>query len=74
MLTLLGLLGPLVGYAGLAWAGVIGRWLVAALVASATLPFAPLPHAAFAAVGAVPAVVVGLRMVHRHRAGSAVPV
>jgi hypothetical protein len=70
--TLLGLLGPLVGYAGLARAGVISWWLlvpaVACLVASAALAFAPLLYAGFALVGAVPAFVVGARMVQRRRA------
>lgn len=74
--TLLGLLGPLVGYAGLARAGVISWWLlvpaVAALVASAALTFSPLLYAGFALVGAVPAVVVGLRMIARSRAEAAV--
>ena len=70
--TLLGLLGPLVLYAGLARAGVISWWLfvpaVAALAGSMSMPFSPLPFAAFAVVGAVPAVVIGLRMIQRHRA------
>jgi hypothetical protein len=70
--TLLGLLGPLVAYAGLARAGVTGWWLfapaVAALVASAVVPFSPLLHGAFALVGAVPVVVVGLRLLARNRA------
>ncbi|MGY1694796.1 MULTISPECIES: hypothetical protein [unclassified Geodermatophilus] len=74
--TLFGLLGPLVGYAGLARAGVIGWWVllpaVAALVASAVLTFTPLLYAGFALVGAVPAVVVGLRMLQRRRAEAAV--
>lgn len=77
MLTLLGLLGPVVGYAGLARAGVIERWLVAsvvvALAGSMALPFSPLAHAGLALVGAVPAVVVGIRLIARHRAGSTVP-
>jgi hypothetical protein len=76
LLTLFGLLGPLVGYAGLARAGVVGWWLLAApvvaLVASMALPFSPLPHAGLAVLGAVPAVVVGLRMIRRNRAESAV--
>ena len=75
-LTLLGLLGPLVVYAGLARAGVISWWLfvpaVAALAASMAMPFEPLPFAAFALVGAVPAVVIGLRMIRRSRAEGAV--
>ncbi|MGY1707100.1 hypothetical protein ACI79C_21240 [Geodermatophilus sp. SYSU D00697] len=70
--TLLGLLGPLVGYAGLARAGVISWWLlvpaVACLVLSAALTFTPLLYAGFALVGAAPAVVVGLRMIARRRA------
>ncbi|RBY84600.1 hypothetical protein [Blastococcus sp. TF02A-30] len=74
-LTLLGLLGPLVVLAGLARAGVTSWWLfapaVAALVASASMAFAPLPFAAFALVGAVPTVVVGLRMIQRSRAEAA---
>ena len=71
-LTLLGLLGPLVLYAGLARAGVTSWWLmapaVAALVASAAMEFSPLPFAAFALVGAIPPVVVGLRLIQRNRA------
>jgi hypothetical protein len=71
-LTLLGLVGPLVVYAGLARAGVTSWWLflpaVAALAASMSMPFEPLPFAAFALVGAVPTVVVGLRMIQRNRA------
>lgn len=71
-LTLLGLLGPLVGYSGLARAGVISWWLVApavaALVASMATPFSPLLFAAYAVVGAVPAVVIGLRLIQRNRA------
>jgi hypothetical protein len=70
--TLFGLLGPLVALVGLARAGVTGWWLlapaVASLVASAALSFSPLPHAGFALVGAVPVVVVGLRMIARRRA------
>ncbi|MEU2349737.1 hypothetical protein [Modestobacter sp. NPDC049651] len=72
--TLFGLLGPLVGYAGLARAGVTGWWLlapaVAALGLSAAISFAPLPHAAFALLGAVPAAVVGLVMIGRARRGA----
>jgi hypothetical protein len=71
-LTLLGLLGPFVVYAGLARAGVTSWWLfapaVAAFAASAAIAFAPLPHAAFALVGAIPVVLVGLRMIQRARA------
>jgi hypothetical protein len=71
-LTLLGLLGPFVVYAGLARAGVTSWWLfapaVAAFAASAAIAFSPLPHAAFAVVGAVPVVLVGLRMIQRNRA------
>ncbi|MCF6744319.1 hypothetical protein E9529_08520 [Blastococcus sp. KM273128] len=74
-LTLFGLLGPLVVIAGLARAGVTSWWLfapaVAALGLSASMPFNPLPFAAFALVGAVPAVVIGLRMIQRHRAETA---
>lgn len=70
--TLLGLLGPFVLYVALARAGVTGWWLlapaVAAFAASAVVPFAPLPHGAFALVGAVPVVVVGLRMIGRRSA------
>ena len=73
--TLLGLLGPIVGYAGLARAGVISWWLlvpaVACLVLSAALTFEPLLYAGFALVGAVPAVVIGLRMIARRRAEQA---
>jgi hypothetical protein len=80
--TLLGLLGPFVVYAGLARAGAglaragVTSWslfapAVAAFVASAALPFAPLPHAAFAVVGAVPVVLVALRMIRRNRAEAA---
>ena len=75
IVTVLGLLGPLVGYVGLARAGVTGWWLlipaVAALVASASMEFHPLPFAAFALVGAVPPVVIGLRMIQRHQAEAA---
>jgi hypothetical protein len=74
--TLFGLLGPLVGYAGLARAGVTGWWLPApALVAlglSASLAFSPLPHAAFALLGAVPPITVGLLMIRRSRAEAAI--
>jgi hypothetical protein len=74
-LTLLGLIGPIVGYSGLARAGVIRWWLVApavvALVASMATPFSPLVFAAYAVVGAVPAVVIGLRMIQRSRIASA---
>lgn len=71
-LTLLGLLGPVVGYSGLARAGVISWWLVApcvaALVVSMATPFSPLLFGAYALVGAVPAFAVGLRMIRRSRA------
>jgi hypothetical protein len=70
--TLLGLLGPFMVYAGLARAGVTRWWLfapaVAAFAASAAVPFSPPAHGAFAVVGAVPVVVVGLRMIARRRA------
>jgi hypothetical protein len=73
--TLFGLLGPLVVLGGLARAGVTSWWLlapaVAALVASAALTFEPLLYAGFALVGAVPMVVVGLRMIQRNRAEAA---
>ncbi|WP_222192682.1 hypothetical protein [Modestobacter italicus] len=73
--TVLGLLGPLVVCAGLARAGVTGWWLLApALIGlglSFALTFSPLPYAALALLGAVPAVVVGLRMLQRARAGAA---
>jgi hypothetical protein len=76
IVTVLGLLGPLVGYIGLARAGVTSWWLVApvvaALGASASMEFQPLPFAAFALVGAVPAFVVGLRIIGRRRAEAAV--
>jgi hypothetical protein len=36
------------------------------------LPFSPLGHAAFAVLGAVPAVVVGLRLIRRSRAEAAI--
>ncbi len=69
---LLGLLGPLIGYAGLARAGVVSWWLLVpvatALVLSAALPFSPVVHGALALLGAVPALVVGALMVRRHRA------
>lgn len=75
-LTLFGLLGPLVGLSGLARAGVITWWLVApaavALVASMATPFSPLLFGAYALVGAVPAIVVGLRMIARSRVETAV--
>ena len=74
-LTLFGLLGPLVGYTGLARAGVISWWLLApavvALVASMATPFSPLLFGVYALVGAVPAVVIGLRMIQRNRAEAA---
>jgi hypothetical protein len=70
--TLLGILGPLVVQAGLARAGVTSWWLfvpsVAAIAASVSMAFSPLSFAAFALVGAVPAVVIGLRMIQRNRA------
>ena len=73
--TLFGLLGPLVALGGLARAGVTSWWLlapaVAALVASAALTFEPLLYAGFALVGAAPLVLVGLRMIQRHRAEAA---
>jgi hypothetical protein len=76
LVTVLGLVGPLVGYVGLARAGVIDWWLlvpaVASLVASASMEFQPLPFAAFALVGAVPALVVGLRIIQRRKAEEAV--
>jgi hypothetical protein len=75
LLTLFGLLGPVVAYVGLARAGVTGWWLlapaVASLVASAVVPFSPLTHAGFALIGAIPLVVVGLRMIGRNRAEAA---
>jgi hypothetical protein len=75
MVTLFGLLGPLVVVGGLARAGVTSWWLlapaVASLVASAVLTFEPLLYAGFALVGAVPAVVIGLRMIQRNRAEAA---
>ena len=76
LLTLFGLLGPVVAYAGLARAGVTGWWLlvpaVGSLVGSAIVPFNPLAHAGFALVGAIPVVVVGLRLIGRNRAEAAV--
>ncbi len=78
VLTLFGLLGPIVGYVGLARAGVTGWWLllptVGCRVASAVIPFSRLTHGALALVGAVPAVVVGLRILGRTRAEAAVTV
>ncbi len=72
---LLGLVGPLVAYAGLARAGVTSWWLlapaVAALAISMALPFSPLVFGAVALVGAVPAVLLGLRMVQRGRVAAA---
>jgi hypothetical protein len=72
IITVLGLLGPLVGYVGLARAGVISWWLlvppVATLVASAAMEFQPLPFAAFALVGAVTPIAVGLRLIRRNSA------
>lgn len=74
-LTLFGLLGPVIGFSGLARAGVINWWLLApavlALVASMATPFTPLLFGVYALVGAVPAVVVGLRMIQRSRAEAA---
>jgi len=70
--TLFGLLGPFVALGGLARAGVTSWWLlapaVAAFAASAAFTFQPLLYAGFALVGAVPLVVVGLRMIQRNRA------
>jgi hypothetical protein len=75
IVTVLGLVGPLVGYVGLARAGVISWWLlvpaVAALAASASMEFSPLPFAAFALVGAIAPVAVGLRLIQRNRAEAA---
>lgn len=74
--TLFGLLGPLVVYAGLARAGVTRWWLlvpaVAAIGASMAMSFSPLPFAGFALVGAVPTVVVGMLLIRRRRAEAAV--
>ncbi|WP_369255464.1 hypothetical protein [Geodermatophilus amargosae] len=76
LLTLFGLLGPVVGYAGLARAGVTGWWLllpvVGCLAASAVIPFSPPVHGALALVGAVAPVVLGRRMIARSRAEAAV--
>ncbi|MGY1802862.1 hypothetical protein ACI78T_06220 [Blastococcus sp. SYSU D00922] len=76
IVTVLGLVGPLIGYIGLARAGVTSWWLVvpvvASLAASAAMEFQPLPFAAFALVGAIPAVVVGLRIIRRRKAEEAV--
>ena len=73
--TLFGILGPLVAFAGLARAGVTGWWLlapaVASIAASVALTFSPLPYAGFALVGAIPVIVVGLRMIGRNRAEAA---
>jgi hypothetical protein len=73
--TLLGLLGPLVIYVGLARSGVTGWWLlgpaVAALAASMAMTFSPLPFAGFALAGAVPAVVIGVLLLRRNRAEAA---
>jgi hypothetical protein len=44
---------------------------VAALAASASMEFQPLLFAAFAVVGAVPPVVVGLRLIQRSHAEAA---
>jgi hypothetical protein len=75
IVTVLGLVGPLVGYIGLARAGVTSWWLlvpaVAALAASASMEFQPLPFAAFALVGAIAPAVVGLRLIQRTRAEAA---
>jgi hypothetical protein len=74
--TLFGLLGPLVVLGGLARAGVTSWWLlapaVAAFAASAALTFEPLLYAGLALVGAVPMVVVGLRMIQRRTAEDSV--
>ena len=47
-------------------------WLLAPAVASLglsiALSFTPLLYAGFALLGAVPAVVIGIRMIQRHRA------
>ena len=70
--TLLGLLGPLVGYAGLARAGVISWWWLAVAVGTLALafsiPFTPLLFGAITLVGGAPTVWVGLRMGRRMRA------
>jgi hypothetical protein len=75
IVTVLGLVGPLVGYIGLARAGVTSWWLlvpaVAALAASASMEFQPLPFAAFALVGAIPPIAIGLRVIQRQRAEAA---
>ncbi|MGK5169509.1 hypothetical protein [Geodermatophilus sp. CPCC 205761] len=72
IVTLFGILGPLVALTGLARAEVTGWWLllpaVASIAASMAMAFSPLPFAGFALVGAVPPVVVGLRMIARRRA------
>jgi len=74
-MTLFGLLGPFLVYGGLARAGVTSWWLfapaVAAFAASAAFTFQPLLYAGFALVGAVPVVLVGLRMIGRTRAEAA---
>lgn len=74
-LTLLGLIGPLVGIAGLVRAGVLSRWMLApavvALVASMATPFSPLLFAGYALIGAVPVVAIGLRLIQRNRAEAA---
>lgn len=76
IITLFGLIGPIVGIAALARAGVVSWWLllpaVGCLVASALLTFEPLLYAGFAVFGAVPLVVIGLRMLQRRRAEAAV--
>ncbi|WP_456599022.1 hypothetical protein [Blastococcus sp. SYSU DS0616] len=73
--TMLGLLGPLVATIGLARAGVVGWWLLAPAVASlalaVVLTFSPLLFAGLMLLGAVPAFVVGLRLIERNRAEAA---
>jgi hypothetical protein len=71
-LTLLGLIGPLVGISGLVRAGVLSKWMIVpaavALVASMATPFSPLLFGAYAVVGAIPVVAIGLRLIQPHRA------
>jgi len=71
-ISIVGLLGPLLVYAGLARAGVISWWWLAVAVGTMALafsiPFTPLLFGAITLVGGAPTVWVGLRMVRRTRA------
>ena len=70
--TALALFENVSGSAGVAVVGTVTLfWLLGPLLASAALTFEPLLYAGFALVGAVPLVLVGLRMIQRNRAEAA---